>query len=74
MNKVRIKIELVVDTDLNVSEVRKRLEGLSGRAPDADAITQGKIVLGDIAALVSGEQARCLSHSASYNTPWGRKP
>jgi len=64
MNEIRIKLEIVLKTELNVSEVRKNINDLGTINPVIDAL----------ANLVSGHDAKITSNSASYATRFGRKP
>jgi len=71
MNQFRIKIEYVVDSDLNVAQVRERLRLLESTtmADEPPALATA------LQALVSGKVTPKLTcHSASYNTRFGRKP
>lgn len=71
MNQFRIKIEYVVDSDLNVAQVRKQL-----RLLESTAWSNGPPALTTaLQALVSSPTTPVIAcHSASYNTHFGRKP
>lgn len=73
MNEIKIKLEFVVNTSLNVGEVRSRLRGLT-RPVTLSNFGVLKSVGKLVDAKINTVQLRCLSHSASYNTPGGRKP
>lgn len=73
MNQVRIKLELVVDTDLNVSQVRGRLATIK----ETKILTEISRLVQSLEALnhkTEIKSAIVQVYSASYNTRFGVKP
>lgn len=69
MRQIRIKLEIIVDTNSNVAEVRRALNELHYN-PQEDS---PRAVLASLAQLCGqiGDLPKCESTSASYNTVFG---